>query len=364
MLTALQKFFIPHFITSRSEDNEEAYLFMKLHVAAFFAACSHLSIILILIFSRDHIPILYGLNIFSLVVYLISVICIRRRKYALGGALIGIEVSIYTLACMLYIGTDSYVIFYLFVVLIMQLVIPYAGLLIRGLIMVGIWLALMGAVYIGNYWVPMINLGTSKMVISIFNVNVGFLGVFLELYVDNIVKRLMDVYNNNQLSELRHQTFTDPLTGLFNRRYADNFFEQLSIANEPVKKCVAILDIDDFKQINDTYGHNIGDDVLIWLAEFIKATLRHSDVVIRWGGEEFLLILDNVDEKIAFTVLDNLRKKLLKSTIMVGQHKLSIRATIGVARLDAFNIEKSIEESDKRLYLGKSTGKNRVVISS
>jgi diguanylate cyclase (GGDEF)-like protein len=161
------------------------------------------------------------------------------------------------------------------------------------------------------------------------------------------------------LESSKENANTDALTGLFNRRYADLFFS--SVLDRDMRYCVALLDIDDFKKINDTYGHPCGDQVLVYLADFLRRNLRKSDYVFRWGGEEFLIVLSRVESHVARGVLEKLRLGLAQSPVETKEAALRVTVTIGVASLDADDIAASIKACDDRLYYGKRNGKNRVV---
>jgi diguanylate cyclase (GGDEF)-like protein len=154
---------------------------------------------------------------------------------------------------------------------------------------------------------------------------------------------------------------TDPLTGLFNRRYAETYFTDILNTREGVPYCVAMLDIDDFKRVNDTWGHACGDEVLVFLAGFLTASLRRSDLIFRWGGEEFLMILENVELPTAYAILDQLRQGLADTVIKTRERDLRITVTIGAAALDSAAVDDCIKKSDGNLYIGKRKSKNVVV---
>ena len=123
-----------------------------------------------------------------------------------------------------------------------------------------------------------------------------------------------------------------------------------------------MLDIDDFKVLNDTYGHELGDDVLKHLSDSITSSLRKTDVVFRWGGEEFLILLKDVDVSTAYRLLDKLRGKLESGNLEINDMTLNYTVTIGVCALDPQNVKQSIDTSDRLMYKGKALGKNRVVM--
>lgn len=156
---------------------------------------------------------------------------------------------------------------------------------------------------------------------------------------------------------------TDPLTGLSNRRSLEERYQQ----SERLKEEYAVImgDIDDFKKINDTYGHDIGDKVLKAVADIFKASVRNNDVVCRWGGEEILIFLPKCtrDDAIAIAhrILENIRKLDMSA---LDNSVFHVTMTLGVSvSFEAQGFEEVMKEADKRLYNGKHLGKNQVVCS-
>ena len=155
----------------------------------------------------------------------------------------------------------------------------------------------------------------------------------------------------------------DVLTGLYNRRYAKMIFEEITNnAEQHDAWCVAMLDIDDFKRINDCYGHDFGDVVLNRLAETIKSSLRKTDYVFRWGGEEFLILLRNSDIDDSYRILDKMCAKIRENKIYIKDREIRLTVTIGLSKCFDGDIEQSIKVSDQKLYKGKCEGKDTVVM--
>lgn len=164
-----------------------------------------------------------------------------------------------------------------------------------------------------------------------------------------------------QMSELVRE---DQLTGSLNRRGLDDVFEREMARADRRKSslCVAMLDLDDFKRLNDTYGHTAGDEALIHLVRVIKDTLRTMDVIARFGGEEFLILLPDTPIEDAMQTVTRLQRELTKRIFMHNHERLLITFSAGVA-LRAPNEEQGliIERADKALYKAKKAGKNRVI---
>jgi two-component system cell cycle response regulator len=160
---------------------------------------------------------------------------------------------------------------------------------------------------------------------------------------------------------------TDSLTGLYNRRYLEVHLEKLLLKNQESKKSLAVLlvDIDHFKQVNDKYGHNIGDEVLKIFSQRLLGNLRSFDLVARLGGEEFAVILPDVSEQRAWMVGERLRSSISDVPFVVAGHAegISITTSIGAALIDHNQHTKHevLERADKCLYEAKKGGRNAVV---
>lgn len=154
---------------------------------------------------------------------------------------------------------------------------------------------------------------------------------------------------------------TDHLTNLANRKKIDDELTKAIYNAQRYKLdfCVLIIDIDHFKEVNDTYGHNIGDSVLIELAHILRSTTRTTDIVGRWGGEEFIIITPNL-------VLEEAVKLAQKINLIVAVHPFKFvhhkTISIGVAQFDKNDVaEAIIHKADINLYKAKVTGRNKVI---
>ena len=158
---------------------------------------------------------------------------------------------------------------------------------------------------------------------------------------------------------------TDELTALPNRRdmlrTIDNEIQRVSRTRKPF--CFIFIDIDHFKNVNDTYGHACGDEVLKHVASTIRNLLRKYDVLARYGGEEFLTLLPETDLEGARTVAERFRKTIEDSNVIFGKNTIKVTITLGVAEYDhALGADRSIQLADRALYEGKETGRNKVIV--
>lgn len=160
---------------------------------------------------------------------------------------------------------------------------------------------------------------------------------------------------------------TDALTGLHNRRYMESHLsklvDQASARGKPLS--ILVLDIDYFKSINDTYGHDCGDDVLREFAIRVRKSIRGIDLACRIGGEEFVVVMPETDMAVAATVAERLRRKIAAEPFPIeqGRRTLDVTISIGIAALEAPNdtAAQLLRRADQALYRAKRTGRNRVV---
>lgn len=161
--------------------------------------------------------------------------------------------------------------------------------------------------------------------------------------------------------KLDYSSNHDMLTGLYNRR----FFESIMKRSKDEKETsfsVAMLDVDDFKKINDTYGHETGDRVLAAVSKCIEACLPQDAVAVRWGGEEFVLYLPQVEDSRALEVLETFRTNLSEQEIYHKGTRVAITATIGLCTGESIaDYEEYLRQADEKLYWGKNHGKNQIV---
>lgn len=161
--------------------------------------------------------------------------------------------------------------------------------------------------------------------------------------------------------ELIHLAACDPLTGLYNRLFLREYMLKQYAVWQRYQTALSVImfDIDHFKQVNDRYGHMIGDEVLKELALVISKILRSADVFARFGGEEFLIVLPNTGREEAKVVAEKIRR-LVESTRFSGLNE-TLTISLGVAQLEAgMDIEALLKAADEKLYAAKEAGRNRV----
>ena len=172
----------------------------------------------------------------------------------------------------------------------------------------------------------------------------------------------------NAQEELKLLASTDPMTKLYNRRYfVDMSKSILDLAKRnKTDITVAMLDIDKFKNVNDTYGHKVGDDVIIALTSILQEQSRESDIVCRWGGEEFIILFPTTNIDGALVISEKIRKVTEDLVIKLENNReLKFTISIGISKFnneDDMNIEASINRADEALYEAKESGRNKICI--
>lgn len=177
----------------------------------------------------------------------------------------------------------------------------------------------------------------------------------LEMRVEERTKEL-----SQTLEELELITKTDYLTKLPNRRY---MYEMMNERIDYQKDFYVVLgDIDNFKIINDQYGHNIGDEILITIAKILEEKIKGKGIVCRWGGEEFLIIIDENQQEKVISIIEEIRHTIENKQIVLDENALSITMTFGISPYNnSMKIDHCISVADLAMYTGKEIGKNRVI---
>jgi len=168
---------------------------------------------------------------------------------------------------------------------------------------------------------------------------------------------------NKQILVLEKTSNLDPLTRTFNRRSLDKYLGTLCQMKGRVPQTnILLIDIDDFKQVNDTYGHLAGDKVLVVLAKLINSTLREGDKVFRFGGEEFLVLLNRCGTTGASSIARRILESVRKNSLLYKNDQIKITLSIGSSELDKNDsFDSFIDKADKALYKAKHNGKDQFV---
>ncbi len=213
----------------------------------------------------------------------------------------------------------------------------------------------------------MIGGGVGSVIQIVFNNDIEYADVAKN--VKRIKKFLKDaapvIDSKRLLAQLQESNVRDPLTNLYNRRFLDEFASTFSESIKRRNTQVGILmcDIDFFKQVNDVYGHNIGDEMLKVVVNSIYKAVREADIAVRYGGEEFLILLQDVNENSALDVAERIRTNVESAEIAVSNSIIKKTVSIGVSIFpyDSEDFWKCVKYSDVAMYKAKESGRNRVV---
>lgn len=184
----------------------------------------------------------------------------------------------------------------------------------------------------------------------------------------NPIKTLGTIQDVTELKDLTEKALQDSLTGLNNRHYLTTFLsKELShVKRHNLPLAFAICDIDFFKNINDTHGHDIGDLVLKEIATYIKKSVRNEDFICRYGGEEFVIILSGLEIKKVYERMERLRKEISESNINIPiNEQINCTISIGITEMtdDCNTFEKLFKSADEALYQAKENGRNSVILN-
>lgn len=175
-------------------------------------------------------------------------------------------------------------------------------------------------------------------------------GELLKLRAELLRARLENRKLKKELAKYKEMAYKDTLTSLNNRRSLESISDY---------DCLILGDIDHFKIINDTYGHLVGDEVLVEISSVFKHFVRETDYVCRWGGEEFLIFLKNCDDEDAYGKANLLREKIMELSDEFG---FEITMSFGVSNLSDNTLEDAIKNADEAMYESKHNGRNRVTV--
>ncbi len=204
-----------------------------------------------------------------------------------------------------------------------------------------------------------------------FNENNSYIIRYI-LYLSIVIyiyNREGKIKNNHNLiidinETLYKASFTDELTMLPNRRYINHKLEVISKSITNQTHSIAMLDLDHFKMINDTYGHDIGDKVLIFFSNICLESIRSTDIISRWGGEEFILLMENTKTIHAEEICSRILHALSEHIFTFNNQTFSVTVSIGLSSftLSDYQIDTVIKNIDNALYISKRTGRNKITV--
>lgn len=307
-------------------------------------------------------------NILSVIIYLVCIfLCMHGHIMPVYMSII-LEVSIYSTIAVYYIGWKSGS--YNFLFSIVPIIIYFGSYLFKGIrrwtivLALALIFSLYALLYIRYSNVnPVYEMSvTVRNIMMIFSSFVLFFSVvfYSSIYIISSEIEMMGLELTNK--QLSADASEDALTGLLNRRGFIPLVESLMKSDQPKHFCVAFCDIDNFKLINDTYGHDCGDEVLKHVTSLIKNEMNDCDIC-RWGGEEVVILMRDYDVASAKQKVEDLRKLIESTPVVFFDKRISVTITIGLTKyMENFRkAEDLIKIADERMYYGKQHGKNVLV---
>lgn len=317
---------------------------------------------LFIYFSHFDIHAMAYINVASILLYLIGFFLIYKDWLRVFVHVTGIEVILHMVIAAMLLGTGYGFQLCLFGVVCLFFYSDYFSMKKEGRGLHGMQLSLAAfAGYVVSYLY-------SWNVKPVYEINqtvqhVTFLLIAVFIFVVVIIAMsVMTIYAVNSEQQLVKKADFDALTGLPNRYSMLEDMRKIMEQEDAQNYWLAMIDIDNFKSINDTYGHNIGDEVLKMLA---KTLTKDKEIIpCRWGGEEFLIVgHKDRDGEVPVKLLDDLRHTIRAVDMKAEDNFFHITVTMGVAEYKkGSNLEEWVEVADKKLYVGKYNGKNRVVV--
>lgn len=308
------------------------------------------------IFLALNSPILAWVNVISVTMYLIAYYAYGKRMNSLATTLVWTEVVAHAALGTVLIGWDSG--FHYFLLMF----IPALAVTMRGaLAFVSLFIlwALYAGLYLFSYWQEPLQPISANALLGVYYFNLSVVFAMFSYLGFFYVKSISSAHR-----KLNRLASVDELTQLYNRRQAKALAEtELSRADRNnLPLCAMLLDLDHFKLINDVYGHDKGDQVLQYVAKIMHRELRQHDIIGRWGGEEFMILLPETDLAHAEYIGERLRNAIGSHAWGTDLgHEIQVTASIGISqhkKNETFN--RLLKRADTALYISKSEGRNRV----
>lgn len=330
-------------------------------------ACLAAHVLYLILFAMNGIKGMAIFNIFSVLFYLTGLFLVPRIKERIIIVYASvIEIIIHASVATLFVGCKADFLMFLLMIIPLVFLMPNSNKTFPFVIM-AVSLILYGIlrIYYNDSSRAIYDIDSKTLSTAFYFINL-VIGVFVLVFVTTIYYHT-NKYTESKLrvqnEQLRLMASVDPLTKLSNRRAMNNALNEIRTAcrNDKDKYVIGLGDIDDFKRVNDNYGHDFGDIVLSAIAEIIKESLPANSSVARWGGEEFLFAIPESELREGAEAAEKIIRAVAGHKFTCGNREFFVTMTFGVcegSRDD--NIDFVISRTDKRLYKGKNSGKNRV----
>ncbi len=327
----------------------------------------HIALLAFFVFYRIY-P-LAVVNVLSVLIYIFCYKQTRENKNLLGiFNIINIEVVVHSVIATIMLGNASGFTLYLIAMIPLGFYATYNFSSGKKYVNPMNYVILNSSVFVMvriacNYIGPFYTYGNDMVDKVVYMINYFVIVVTIVFFFSTLLNqiKILDGLRKRQNENLEKLSKIDPLTGLTNRRSIEERHQQAELLK--LDHAIILGDIDDFKKVNDTYGHDVGDEVLKAVAGIFKKFVSSEDVVCRWGGEEILIFLSGGNKVDATMFAEQILSEIRNLEIPVeGQSPIHITVTLGVAISSEGTEKKStIKLADERLYKGKQSGKNKAV---
>lgn len=328
------------------------------HIVCLAFAC-HLLFCLVFLYQKVYGMMFY--NIGSVIFYLITYILVKKMVFRIATLLVHIEIMLFVIVSTVYLGWNTGFPLYLVALASMLYFNPFSKRYVTYLLSIleaVLFFAL--KIYCMNFE-PILKLGEySRLFFELLNTLFCFVVIIGGAFIAKVSSDTTEKKLLKKNDSLQHQADHDPLTGLSTRAYLTRHFAEAVSSGVPFS--IVMCDLDDFKKMNDTYGHNCGDYILKGISHVIKDTCPANTTITRWGGEEFIIMLYDYGIRESRNLVERIRKNLEAKEFLYETNHLHVTMTFGISTsMETTVMHDLIELADQRLYYGKRHGKNQVV---
>lgn len=343
---------------------EEYRFYLVIHYGSLAGLLIHTLFILLFLWLGVHS--LAYFNVVSVIIYLLVFIA-NRRGYHSFAAMAGIsEVVVHAVFAVIVLGLGSGFQYYILAIVPFIFMNTRWRIPLKAILMAGLYIVYSALLFFYRQNGALINLDmVTQDVLNAWNILAIFLIFSVMAYYYSKATRLAERELRQANKRWERLAAVDDLTQLLNRRHMVNRLQSEVGRYERNGKpfTLVLADIDDFKAINDLYGHDCGDFVLQNVSRLLRSCLRRQDLVARWGGEEFLILLPETGLHAGRLVAEKLRTKLGAKSLFYKGFKIDPTMTYGVSLYAGGSIDRAITYADRALYVGKKQGKNCVVVA-
>ena len=341
----------------------------KMRVLVVIAMAVHLLYMQLFTMSSVFPLVMYNLIVLSL--YILLLMAVKSKQATLVYSLTFVELEFNAILSTFLVGWDSGFFLCIICVVPIAFYLAFFALKSKQRILLPLFLTLFTyIVYVFLYkytlqHTPLLQVNENHVPV-LFMANTFVVFFMMAVVSFNFIIEMLDSTNAlmTKNENLGHAANVDPLTGLLNRRGMEIHLQETMNAAKMKGSLFSVIigDIDNFKRINDTYSHECGDRALIHVADIMKSAIRAGDAVCRWGGEEFLILVQGNGD-IARMIGERIRQTIENHSFMYHDAEIRFTMTFGASAYEpGFAMDKIIKQADDKLYEGKTSGKNKVVL--